>query len=158
MRFFSMKLCFILPGSEFSSYFLMVWTDLIMKCAQKGHEVMVSQRKTRPECFDMCKDMTYDAYMCIDADAVFKPEDIFNLFESPHDVTGAIMMTPDLMMLTCGRPADTVIHEKDYFQADKIEPSFLLIRQIPEGWNFMDPIAGHIDSRIRVGHEVTIVV
>jgi hypothetical protein len=153
-----MKLCFILPGTKFSSYFLMVWTDLVLKCAQKGHEVMVSQRKTRPECFDGCKDNTYDAYLCIDPEAVFKTEDVFTLFESPHDVTGVMMMSPDLMTLTCGKLMESLIHEKEYVSADRIDPSFVLLRTIPEGWNFTDPIAGFIDVRIRVGNEVTIVV
>jgi hypothetical protein len=153
-----MKLCFILPGSKFSSYFLMVWTDLIMKCAQKGHEVMVSQQKTRPECFELCKDATYDAYMCINPEAVFKTEDVFALFESPHDTTGVVMMSPDLMNLTCGKLMENLIHEKEYAPAEKIEPSFVLLRTIPEGWNYLDPLPGHIDTRIRVGNEVTIVV
>ena len=137
----------------------MVWTDLIMKCAQKGHEVMVSQQKTRQECFELCTDAQYDAYMCIDPSAVFKSEDVFALFESPHDTTGVVMMSADLMHLTCGKLMDNLIHEKtEYFQSDRIEPSFLLLRQIPEGWNYVDPLPGHVDTRIRIGNEVTIVV
>lgn len=98
--------------------------------------------------------------MCIDPEAVFKPDDIFSLLESPHDTTGVLMMSSDLMHLTCGKLMENMIHESgnEYMKVDRIEPSFLLLRQIPEGWNFTDPLPGHVDTRLRVGNEVTVVV
>lgn len=154
-----MKLCFILPGSEFSAYFLMTWTDLVLKTAQRGHQVMVSQQKTRAECFKSCTG-TYDAYMCIDPEAVFKPEDVFRLIESPHDVTGVMMMSETLNELTCGRTMESMIqeHDNEYIEVDKLAPSFVLIHTIPEGWNYEDAIPAHIDPKIRVGNRVTVVV
>jgi hypothetical protein len=38
----------------------------------------------------------YDVMMWIDSDIVFKPEDFFNLLESPHDVTAGLYMMEDL--------------------------------------------------------------
>ena len=154
-----MKLCFILPGSEFTAYFLMTWTDLVMKCAQRGHQIMVSQQKTRAECFKGCPE-DFDAYMCIDPEAVFKPEDVFRLLESPHDTTGVIMMSDSLNELTCGRTMESMIHEHDneYFQVERLEPSFVLLHKIPEGWNYVDPIPAHVDTKVRVGNRVTVVV
>ena len=155
----SMKLCFILPGSEYSAYFLMTWTDLVMKCAQRGHQIMVSQQRTRPECFKACTEK-FDGYMCIDPAAVFKPEDIFQLLESPHPVTGVMMMSDSLSELTCGRSLESMVHEHDnnYIEVEKVTPSFMLIQDIPGGWNYTDPIPAHIDTRIRVGNRITVVV
>jgi hypothetical protein len=155
----SMKLCFILPGTEYTPYFLMTWTDLIMKCAQRGHQVMVSQQATRAECFKTCTE-EFDAYMCIDPEAVFKPEDVLQLLESPHDATGVIMMSDSLNELTCGRTMESMIHEHEnrYFEVEKLQPSFVLLQKIPEGWNYVDPIPAHIDTKIRVGNRVTVVV
>jgi len=148
-----MKLCFILPGETYSSYFLMVWTDLVLKCAQRGHEVMVSQRKTLKECFESCKSDSYEAYMCIDSSVVFTPDDVFKLIESPHDVTGSLMMSPDCRTLTCGRIMDYFIHTTEkYVEMEAIEPSWLLIRSIPPDWDFASPLKGFVDSTIRVGN------
>ena len=38
----------------------------------------------------------YDVMMWIDSDIVFKPDDFFNLLESPHDVTAGMYMMEDL--------------------------------------------------------------
>lgn len=154
-----MKLCFILPGTEYSAYFLMTWTDLITKCAQRGHQIMVSQQPTRAECFTTCSDK-FDAYMCISPEVVFKPDDVFQLLESPHPVTGAVMVADGYGQLTCGRTMESMIHEheNDYIKVDRLDPSFMLIQDIPEGWNYTDPIPAHIDTKLRVGHRITVVV
>lgn len=137
----------------------MVWTDLVLKCAQRGHQVMVSQRPTRPECFESCKDEAFDVYMCIDPEAVFKVEDVFQLLESPHDTTGVMMMSTDFQTLTCGKTLEYATRQTEqYIESAGIEPSFLLMRTIPEGWNFLDPVSGHVDTKIRIGNRVTVVV
>ena len=120
-----MRLCFILPGDTYSSYFLMVWTDLVLKCAQRGHAVMVSQKPTRRECFEMCGgEEKFDAYMCMDPNAMFKPDDVFKMLESPHDVTGAMMMSADLQTLTCGRTMESLVPTgAQYVDGVTIDPS-----------------------------------
>lgn len=148
-----MKLCFILPGETYTSYFLMVWTDLVLKCAQKGHEVMVSQRHTLKDCFESCKSDSFEAYMCIDPSVVFTPDDVFKLLESPHDITGSLMMSPDCRTMTCGRTMESFVHNTErYIEVDAIEPSWLLIRAIPAEWDFASPLKGFVDSSIRVGN------
>jgi hypothetical protein len=155
-----MRLCFVIPASRndavYTPNFLMNWTDLIMRCAQRGHQVMVSQQETRPNCFTMSSEEVFDAYLCIDPDVVFTPDDVFKLLESPHDVTGAMMMSSDASMLTCGKKLEELLHMGEYPEVDALEPSFVLIRQIPEGWNYTDPIKAHIDTSLRVGHRVTL--
>ena len=154
-----MRLCFIIPGTSFPSYFLMSWTDLVTKCMQGGHQIYVSQQPTRQACFSQCKE-DFDAYVCIDPEVVFTPENIFRLLESPHDVTGAVMMSSDLHNLTCGKTMEDMIHEHDneYVEVDRIEPSMIVLHGIPEGWNFTDPVKGHIDTKTRVGHRITVTV
>lgn len=149
-----MRLCFILPGDTYSSYFLMVWTDLVLKCAQRGHAVMVSQKPTRRECFEMCGEEAFDAYMCMDPNAMFKPDDVFKMLESPHDVTGAMMMSSDLQTLTCGRTMESLVSTGAQYidEGMKIDPSWMLLHSVPADWNFTDPLPGHVDTTIRVGN------
>ena len=108
-----MKIVFCMPGREYSREFLLCWSDLLMQAANKGHQVMISQQYAsvvhfaRAKCLggDVLKgkdqkpfqgEMEYDAIMWIDSDIVFKPEDFFNLLESPHDVTAGVYMMEDL--------------------------------------------------------------
>ena len=148
-----MRLCFILPGETYSSHFLMVWTDLILKCAQRGHQVMVAQKPTRAECFAVCAGETFDAYMCIDPNVVFSPDDVFKMIESPHDVTGAMMMSSDFQTLTCGRSMESLVPTAEqYVVVDTVEPSWMLLHSIPADWNFTSPLAGHVDTSMRVGN------
>jgi len=39
-----MKIVFALPGREYSREFLLAWSDLMLQCIKKGHEVMISQQ------------------------------------------------------------------------------------------------------------------
>ena len=155
-----MRLCFILPAPAHEVYtpgFLLTWTDLVLKCAQKGHQVMVSQRETRKESFGSSGSEVFDGYMCINPEVVFTPDDVLRMLESPHDVTGAVMMGADAITLTCGKRFDELDTTVPYFEAE-LEPSFVLIRQIPDGWNYEDKIKAQIDTSLRVGNRVTLVV
>lgn len=151
-----MRVCFILPAPKdtliYTNYFLMTWTDLVLKCAQKGHQVMVSQQPTIKECFDGASSETFDVYMCIDPTVVFNPDDVFKLLESPHDVTGSVMMSQDCRRLTCGRTMDAIVGADQYIEVESLQPSWVLLRAIPEGWDFSSPIKGHVDTTIRVGN------
>jgi len=108
-----MKIVFCMPGRDYSREFLLCWSDLLMQAVSKGHQVMISQQYAsvvhfaRAKCLggDVLKgkdqkpfqgEMDYDAIMWIDSDIVFKPEDFFNLLESPHDVTAGVYMMEDL--------------------------------------------------------------
>lgn len=108
-----MKIVFCMPGRMYSREFLLCWSDLMMQCANKGHSVMISQQYSscvhfaRAKCLggDVLKgkdqkpfqgELEYDAMVWIDSDILFKPEDIFSLIESPHDVTAAVYMMEDL--------------------------------------------------------------
>ena len=108
-----MKLVFCLPGKSYDRQFLLSWSDLLMQASAKGHQVMISQQYSsvvhfaRAKCLggDVLKgpdqkpfqgEVDYDAMMWIDSDVVFKPDDFFNLLESPHDVTGGLYMMEDL--------------------------------------------------------------
>jgi len=155
-----MRLCFVIPANRtdktYTPSFLMNWTDLVLKCAQRGHQVMVSQQNTRADCFTSSGSETFDAYLCIDPDVLFTPDEVFKLLESPHDVTGALMMSSDAVNLTCGKRFEDVDTSEQYFETDALEPSFVLIRQIPDGWNYTDKIKAHVDSSLRIGHRVTL--
>jgi hypothetical protein len=130
--------------------FLMNWTDLVMKCAQRGHQVLVSQRRTRAECFTSSGTDVFDGYMCIDADVVFSPDDVLRLLESPHDVTCALRMASDGQAYTCGKTLAEIQATDGQYRGEAVDPGFPLVRQVPAGWNYKDPIKGHVDTRVRV--------
>ena len=111
-----MKIVFCMPGRSYSREFLLAWSDLLIQATAKGHQCMISQQYSsvvhfaRARCLggDVLKgpdqkpfqgNVEYDAMMWIDSDMVFKPDDFFNLLESPHDVTAGIYMMEDLQHL-----------------------------------------------------------
>ena len=157
-----MRLCFVIPAPRgektYTPLFLMNWTDLILKCAQRGHQVIVSQQENRSACFTSTGTEVFDAYMCIDPEVVFIPEDVFKLLESPHDVTGAIMMSSDASTLTCGKRLELLPTGEQYMEVEALEPSFVLVQKIPEGWNYTDKIKAHIDTSVRIGNRVTLII
>ena len=116
-----------MPGRSYSREFLLAWSDLLIQATNKGHQCMISQQYSsvvhfaRARCLggDVLKGpdqkpfqgkVDYDAIMWIDSDMVFKPEDFFNLIESPHDVTAGLYMMEDLQNLAVVKDWDT-----DYF-------------------------------------------
>jgi hypothetical protein len=107
------KVIFCMPGKMYSREFLLSWSDLLMQATNRGHQVMISQQYSsvvhfaRARCLggDVLKgadqkpfqgQADYDVMMWIDSDIVFKPEDFFNLLESPHDVTAGLYMMENL--------------------------------------------------------------
>jgi len=122
-----MKIVFCMPGRSYSREFLLAWSDLLIQATNKGHQCMISQQYSsvvhfaRARCLggDVLKGpdqkpfqgkVDYDAIMWIDSDMVFKPDDFFNLIESPHDVTAGLYMMEDLQNLAVVKDWDT-----DYF-------------------------------------------
>ena len=108
-----MKIVFALPGREYSREFLLAWSDLMLQCIKKGHEVMISQQYSSVVHFARAKclggnvlagpgqkpfqgEVEYDAIMWIDSDIIFTPDDFFKILESPHDVTAGLYMMENL--------------------------------------------------------------
>jgi hypothetical protein len=124
-----MKIVFCMPGRTYSREFLLAWSDLLIQATAKGHQCMISQQYSsvvhfaRARCLggDVLKgpdqkpfqgQVEYDAMMWIDSDMVFKPEDFFNILESPHDVTAGIYMMEDLQHLAVVKDWDTEYFSK----------------------------------------------
>lgn len=108
-----MKIVFCMPGRTYSREFLLSWSDLLMQASARGHQIMISQQYSsvvhfaRAKCLggDVLKgpdqkpfqgQVDYDVMFWIDSDIVFKPEDVFKILESPHDVTAGLYMMEDL--------------------------------------------------------------
>jgi hypothetical protein len=118
-----------MPGKTYSREFLLAWSDLLMQATAKGHQCMISQQYSsvvhfaRARCLggDVLKgpdqkpfqgSVDYDAMMWIDSDMVFKPEDFFNILESPHDVTAGVYMMEDLLHMAVVKDWDTEYFSK----------------------------------------------
>jgi hypothetical protein len=181
-----MKIVFCLPGSTYSREFLLSWTDLMMKVSSKGHQVMVSQNISRPACVSggnaPFQGQDYDVAMWIGQDAVFTPDDFFNLLESPHDVTAGIYMaenlqnfdvvrefTPDFPTGKYLRPED-IVGSSQYLKVDYAGMNWMMVRkgvfeklpapyiwstqQDNEEMNFCKMTGElYIDTKIRVGNQ-----
>lgn len=108
-----MHIIFCLPGREYSREFLLAWSDLMVQVSSKGHTFSISQNYSsvvhfaRAKCLggDVLKgpdqkpfqgQVDYDVMMWIDSDIVFKPDDFFQLLESPHKVTSGVYMMEDM--------------------------------------------------------------
>jgi hypothetical protein len=181
-----MKIVFCLPGQTYSRDFLLAWTDLVMKVSTRGHQVMVSQNKDKTSCVSggdvLFQGQDYDVVMWIGQDAVFIPDDFFNLLESPHDVTAGIYMaenlqnfdvvsqfSPDFPKGKYLRPED-IVGSSQYLKVDYAGMNWMLVRkgvfekfpapyiwstqQDNEEMNFCK-MAGevYIDTKIRVGNQ-----
>ena len=124
-----MKIVFCMPGRTYSREFLLAWSDLLIQATAKGHQCMISQQYSSVVHFararglggDVLKgpdqkpfqgQVEYDAMLWIDSDMVFKPEDFFNILESPHDVTAGIYMMEDLQHLAVVKDWDTEYFSK----------------------------------------------
>jgi hypothetical protein len=108
-----MKIVFALPGREYSREFLMSWSDLLVQCTAKGHQVLVSQNYSSVVHFARARclggdvlagpnqkpfqgKVDYDVIIWIDSDVIFSPENVFKLLDSPHDVTAGVYMMEDM--------------------------------------------------------------
>jgi len=129
----------------------------MMQCANKGHQVMISQQYSsvvhfaRAKCLggDVLKgkdqkpfqgQMDYDVMMWIDSDIVFKPEDLFSLLESPHDVTAGVYMMEDLQNLATVKEWNKEYFEKKgtfkFLRPDDIigAPQYMQVAYTGMGW------------------------
>jgi hypothetical protein len=125
-----MKIIFCLPGREYSREFLLSWSDLLVQSIKQGHEVLISQNYSsvvhlaRAKCLggNVLKgpsqkpfqgEIDYDVLMWIDSDMVFKPDDFFQLLDSPHDVTCGTYMMSDLKSLCSVKTWDSEFFKKN---------------------------------------------
>ena len=135
------KVIFCMPGRTYSREFLLGWTDLIMQASARGHQCMVSQQYTscvhfaRAKCLggDVLKgpnqkpfqgQVDYDVIMWIDSDMVFRPDDFFNLLESPHDVTAGLYMMESMKEFAAVKDWDTA-HFAEHGSFKFLEPADL---------------------------------
>ena len=164
------KIVFCLPGKSYSREFLLSWTDLVMQTASRGHQVAVSQQPTRSSCVRPIIGTEYDAAMFINSDMVFRTSDFFSLLESPHVVTaGLYLKEPTLSAPEPVFDGTTLTPETigtdQYITLDKSAFGWLLVqkdvveRTDPSAWD-QDQFVGevHVDTTIRVGHRVEIVI
>jgi hypothetical protein len=112
----------------------------------------------------------YDVAMVVQSDVVFRPDDFFSLLESPHDVTaGLYLKEPTLAHPEPQFDGTTLTPETlgddQYVEADGAGFGFLLMQKgvveskEPSFWNqayWSGPV--HIDTKVRVGHRVEIVI
>jgi hypothetical protein len=151
------KVVFCMPGRQYSREFLLAWSDLLMQASSRGHQVMISQQYSsvvhfaRAKCLggDVLKgpdqkpfqgEVDYDVMMWIDSDVVFKPEDFFNLLESPHDVTAGLYMMEDLQHLATVKEWDEEFFTKTgtfkFMSPDELTgaPQYVPVAYTGMGW------------------------
>jgi hypothetical protein len=84
--------------------------------------------------------MEYDVMMWIDSDIVFKPDDLFSLLESPHDVTAGVYMMEDLQNLATVKEWNKEYFEKKgafkFLRPDDIigAPQYMQVAYTGMGW------------------------
>jgi hypothetical protein len=118
------RVVFCMPGRTYDRTFLLAWSQLLMSCAKRGIEIVISQHYSSVVHFARAKclggdarkgpgqkpfqgELEYDYIMWIDSDIVFNDEDFFKLLESPHDVTCGRYMMDDMQHFAAVRIWDT---------------------------------------------------
>jgi hypothetical protein len=135
------KVVFCIPGREFNIHFMKAWTQLVTECMKIGiqfiynfeYNPVVNYARTRCLGADIRRGihqkpfngaLDYDYIMWIDSDMLFKPEDFFNLLESPHDITCGHYMTEDRVHIPAVEKYDNSLLLKnghyDFFTIDTI--------------------------------------
>lgn len=151
------KVIFCMPGKTYSREFLLAWSDLLMQASSRGHQIMISQQHSsvvhfaRAKCLggDVLKgpdqkpfqgQVDYDVIMWIDSDIVFKPDDFFNILESPHDVTAGLYMMEDLQHFAVVRDWHPEVFKKNgtfmFMRPDDIQgaPKYVEVAYAGMGW------------------------
>lgn len=152
-----MKIIFCMPGRTYSREFLLAWSDLLMQGTARGHQMMISQQYSsvvhfaRTQCLggDVTKgadqkpfqgQVDYDIMFWIDSDIIFKPEDFFNLIESPHDVVGGLYLKENLQEFTTVKTWDDDFFKKNgaykFLRPDDIvgAPQYVPVAYTGMGW------------------------
>jgi hypothetical protein len=129
-----MKIIFCLPGNQYSNNFLICWSELLLTCLQKGHQIFLSQNYSsvvhfaRSLCLggDLLRGIDqkpfdgkidYDYIMWIDSDMIFTSEDFLKLLETPYDITsGLYRMTDRKNFATVKNMDDNFFLEKGYYE------------------------------------------
>jgi len=102
--------------------------------------------------------------MLIGSDIVFKPEDFFSILESPHDVTSGMYLKkpsaefnePVFEGINVG-PSD--VGSEQYVKVKKCALGWTLIRKgVLEANDSTEFEEVYVDTTIRVGHSVEIVI
>lgn len=151
------KVIFCMPGRTYSREFLLAWSDLLMQASAKGHQIMISQQYSsvvhfaRAKCLggDVLRgpnqkpfqgQIEYDVMVWIDSDVVFRPEDFFNLLESPHDITCGMYMMEDMQHFAAVKTWDEDMFKKlgtfKFMRPDDIEgsPRYVPVAYSGMGW------------------------
>lgn len=98
MHEFVMKVILALPGREFSGTFLMRWSQTLMELTKRGYQVLLVNEYSSFVPFSRMKtlgldvlrgasqvpfngEIDYDAWVTIDSDIVFAPEQVIELIE-----------------------------------------------------------------------------
>ena len=146
-----------MPGRTYSREFLLAWSDLLMQGTARGHQMMISQQYSsvvhfaRTQCLggDVTKgadqkpfqgQVDYDIMFWIDSDIIFKPEDFFNLIESPHDVVGGLYLKENLQEFTTVKTWDDDFFKKNgaykFLRPDDIvgAPQYVPVAYTGMGW------------------------
>ena len=124
-----MKVILALPGRTFSGTFLMNWTQSLMTLNKKGYDFMITNEYSSYVTFSRMKTLgldvlrgvdqkpfngqiDYDAWLTIDSDIVFTPEQIIELLEDTkkYPVVSGLYRMQDMVHYTCVKEWDT-----DYF-------------------------------------------
>jgi FkbM family methyltransferase len=124
------RVVFCMPGRTYDRTFLLAWSQLLMSCAKRGIEIVISQNYSSVVHFARAKclggdarkgpsqkpfqgELDYDYIMWIDSDIVFNDEDFFKLLESPHDVTCGRYMMDDMQHFAAVRIWDTEYYRQN---------------------------------------------
>ena len=125
-----MKVILALPGRTFSGTFLMNWSQTLMTLTKKGYDFMVTNEYSSFVTFSRMKTLgldvlrgadqkpfggqvDYDAWLTIDSDIVFTPDQVVELLEDTkkYPVVSGIYRMQDMKHLACVKEWDV-----DYFR------------------------------------------
>lgn len=138
------KVIIALPGKDFSSSFLMAWSETLLKLTQQGYQVALTSDYSEYAPFTRMKSLgldntrgddqkpydgkvDYDVWVTIDSNMIFSPKHVIDLIEDTdkYPVVSGVFRLPDMKSIAAVRQLDDEFFHKngayEYIKMDTLD-------------------------------------
>mgnify|MGYP003644841368 FL=1 len=135
------KVIISLPGKEYSSSFLMSWSETLLKLTQQGYQVALTSDYSEYTPFTRMKSLgldnlrgndqkpfdgkvDYDVWLTIDSNIIFSPKQVIELIEDTdkYPVISGVHRLPDMKSISAVRTlSDEYFHENGAYEYIKVD-------------------------------------
>lgn len=165
------KVIIALPGKEYSSAFLMGWSETLLKLTQQGYQVALTSDYSEYTPFTRMKSLgldnlrgddqkpfdgkvDYDVWITIDSNIIFSPKQVIELIEDTdkYPVISGVHRLPDMKSISAVRKLDDAYFSEngvyEYIKLDTLDKEIKHIEVEYSSMGFMACKKGVIESLV----------